>query len=115
MALKHFKDYYKNISSAYMQQNILLNKMVEEYEAGRVDEERLEMFRNNMTPIQNNFASLSYIKMLLELPLSEKKIERMSKKNQALLAKIDPGAEMSPEQMIKDNEAALQRLKDLTE
>jgi hypothetical protein len=84
MAIKHVKEYYKQIEKMYLELSQSLVEMEKDYKAGEATEEELNNLLLPVRAIQDNYMRLSYIMHLLVKPNRESKAKKFDKQNSKL-------------------------------
>lgn len=108
MAIRHVKDYVKEIEAQYQQMVDILHELERELENNVVAPEVVDNFKATMEPIKNNKDRLDYILFLFNKPNKEPKVKKYVSQNKKLLKQIEKG---SKENILKENEKSLQELK----
>lgn len=111
MAKKDFDKYYYQVQKAYLEMSQILTKMLKQLEQGELDEDRIENFKQAMVPVSNNYGFITQVKVLLDGPSRKKKQEKWKKQQSKFIKSTDP--KFSPENIVKENEESLQKLRDL--
>lgn len=81
MGVKHVKDYYDQIGNDYHEMIQTLKDMEEECNNGLVSPERVEQLKKMLEPIKTNYARISYIMFLLNMPNKKEKQRWYAKQN----------------------------------
>ena len=105
MAKKHFDDYYNSICKQYFELNEVMKDLSKDVENGMRTPEAVEQLKATITPIQNNYRTLSYIKYLLDKPTKPKKVKKFNKQSRNLLL-ISKGRQAID--LITENNKALE-------
>ena len=113
MSKKDFDNYYYQIQTTYLEMSQLLTRLLKSLENGEIDEAKIESFKASMQPIANNYGFMTQVKVLLDGPTRKNKIKRWSKQQHKLINSANP--RYAPENVIKENEESIQKLKDLLE
>ena len=89
MSLKHFEEYYNEISNQYVEMLNNLKEMQDLVDQGMVSPERIENLEKMIQPVKDNYMTVSYIKFLLSKPNRKEKQARHEKQMQKFLNTID--------------------------
>lgn len=90
MSLKHFDEYFDEVSNQYVEMLENLKDMEELLLQGMVSPEQIENLKIMIQPLKDNYMTLSYIKFLLDKPNRKEKQARHEKQMKKYLDKIDP-------------------------
>ena len=90
MSLKHFKDYYNEVSDQYVEMLENLKEMEDLCQQGMISPDRVDNLRLMIQPVTDNYMMVSYVKYLLDKPNKKSKEKRYEGQNKKLLSKIDP-------------------------
>lgn len=110
MAIKHVKDYYKQIEKMYFELISELHEMEEDFKKNECTEEELQNLLIPVKGIEENYTRLSYILYLLYQPNRDKKSSKYHKENKDL-HKFFMDNELLYDQEIKKEEHALKEFK----
>jgi len=113
MSKKDFNEYYYQIQATYLEMAQLLKQLLKSLEKGEIDEAKIESFKASMQPIANNYGFMTQVKVLLDKTTRKSKVVKLTKKQQKLIDSANP--RYAPENIIKENEESIQKLKDLLE
>ena len=110
MALRHFKDYYKQVEKQYL-------KMVDdakEYDKllkeGKVEYEQVEQVQGMLSKVTENYKRLTYVAYLMQLPnRAKKEAKHRNKKVEDALK------DSSKEAILRENEDVLKNFKNKLE
>ena len=73
MSRKHVEDYFNQVCEDYHEMVQTLKDMEDECNNGLVPPERVEQLKNMLEPIKTNYARISYIMFLLNMPNKKEK------------------------------------------
>ena len=113
MAKKDFDNYFDNIQKTSVEMNLLLQKFLKEIEEGKIQPEDIEQFKSSMIPITNNYGVMCQVKLLLDQPQRKKKIDPWKKQNKKFISNCKE--EYSLDNLVKENNESLERLRDMLE
>jgi ribosome recycling factor len=109
MSVKHIKEYYEEVSAQYHELLNELKDFEKEAQEGMIEPERLDMIKENIKPLTNNYQTLSWIMFLLNKPNKKQKHKTYERQNQKRLNSLDK--RFSKEGVINTNNDTLDRLK----
>ena len=81
MAIKDVKIYYYNMLGQYLEMKDDLKDFEQALKDGHITEDKLADVTKDVEDLQNNYARLSFIMYLLELPSRKNKKEKFKKSN----------------------------------
>lgn len=85
MSKKDFDNYFNQICSQYFDLQDTLKDLSEELDKGMIDPERITNLKKTITPVENNYRSLLYIKYLLDKPSKKRKVSRYNMQSKRIL------------------------------
>lgn len=109
MSVKHVKAYFDEVAE---QRRLMLEEIKDfekEAEQNIIEPERLEMIKQNIQPLLNNYQMLSYIMFLLNKPNKKEKQKAYEKMNKKLLQSIDK--KFTKEGVIQQNQDVIDSFK----
>lgn len=109
MSLKHFEEYYNEVSAQYGELLENLKEMEELCEKGMISPERVDNLQKMVAPVKDNYMTISYIKYLLNKPNRKEKQKRYEGQNKKFLEKIDPSK--TKDGIISQNDSILKNMK----
>ena len=110
MAIKDVKIYYYNMLGQYLEMKDDLKDFEQALKDGHITEDKLADVTKDVEDLQNNYARLSFIMYLLELPSRKNKKEKFKKSNLVMEKYFaDKNADM--DSVIKENESLLTHLR----
>ena len=68
MALRHVKKYFSQVASQYFQMTKMLEGFEQELKEGKVEESQVQLARNMISSLKDNYDRLAYIVYLFNLP-----------------------------------------------
>lgn len=106
---KDFDEYYNQICKQYNELQMVLKDLSKEVDEGIIEPERIDQLKVTISPIENSYKILSYIKYLLDKPCKSKKnkIEKYKHRNKKLL-EISKGK--TQQEIQEENEKILKNL-----
>lgn len=110
MAIKHVKNYYKQIEKMYLELVSELHEMEEDFKKNECTEEELQNLLVPVRGIEENYKRLAYILYLLYQPNRDKKSGKYHKENKDLY-KYFKDNNLTAEQEIQKEEHALKEFK----
>lgn len=110
MAIKHVKEYYKQVEKMYFDLKSSLIEMENEFKKGEVTEEELNKLLLPVQGIQQNYFQLSYVLSLLYRPNKEEKAKKYDEKED-LVNRFFNEKRLTKEQVIADSENCLMEFK----
>ena len=112
MAVRHIKEYFEQVEDQYHEMLEEIRDFEKEAEKGLIQPERLDAIKETIKPLMNNYQTLSWIMFLLNKPNRKQKEKGYEQRNKKLLKSLNP--KFSKEGILKENEATIQNLKDIT-
>lgn len=109
MSVKHVKEYFNQVADQYSEMLNELRDFEKEAEQGLIEPERLDIIKQNIQPLVNNYQTLSWIMFLLNQPNKKEKIKKYERQNKALLKTLNK--EFSQEGVINTNQQVIDGLK----
>lgn len=109
MSVKHVREYFNQVADQYSEMLNELRDFEKEAEQGLIEPERLDIIKQNIQPLVNNYQTLSWIMFLLNQPNKKEKIKKYERQNKALLKTFNK--EFSQEGVINTNQQVIDGLK----
>lgn len=109
MSLKHFEEYYNEVSAQYGELLENLKEMEELCQQGMISPERVDNLQKIVAPVKDNYMTISYIKYLLNKPNRKEKQKRYEGQNKKFLSSIDKSK--TKEEIINQNRTILDNMK----
>lgn len=109
MSVKHVKEYFNQVADQYSEMLNELRDFEKEAEQGLIEPERLDIIKQNIQPLVNNYQTLSWIMFLLNQPNKKEKIKKYERQNKTLLKTLNK--EFSQEGVINTNQQVIDGLK----
>lgn len=110
MALRHFKEYYKQVEKQYLrmlEDSKEYDKLLKE---GKVEYEQVEQVQTMLSKVTENYKRLTYVAYLIQLPNRPKKeVKHRNMKVENALK------DSSKETIVKENEDILKNFRDKIE
>lgn len=112
MAKKHVIDYYKQVQDLYFEMLDDVKDFDEALKGGFVTEEQVEQSQMMLNRTKDNYERLSYIILLLNQPVRNKKMKRHKNQNKKLYNHFET---ISQDTSIKEMQDDLKRFKEYIE
>lgn len=109
MSVKHVREYFNQVADQYSEMLNELRDFEKEAEQGLIEPERLDIIKQNIQPLVNNYQTLSWIMFLLNQPNKKEKIKKYERQNKTLLKTLNK--EFSQEGVINTNQQVIDGLK----
>lgn len=106
MSVNHIKAYFNKVADQYHQLLEEIRDFEKEAEKGLIEPERLDLIKESIKPLVNNFQTLSYIMFLLNMPNKKEKEARYIRQNKKLLSNID--LKFTEQGKLTENETVLE-------
>lgn len=105
MSVKHIKQYFNEVADQYHDLLEEIRDFESEAKQGLIEPERLDLIKESIKPLVNNFQTLSYIMFLLNMPNRKEKQPRYVAQNKKLLKSIDE--KFTKQGIINQNKSVL--------
>ena len=115
MAIKHVKNYYKQIEKMYLELVSELHEMEEDFKKNECTEEELQNLLVPVRGIEENYKRLAYILYLLYQPNRDKKSGKYHKENKDLYKYFKDNNLTAEQEIQKEEHALKQKQKDAGE
>lgn len=112
MSVKHVKKYYEEICNQYLEMRSELKDFEKECENGLFEPERLDIIKETVQPLMDNYERVSYIMFLLNKPNKEKKIKKYEQQNKKLLNNYKKSNSL--EAVKEENKQVIENLRKIT-
>lgn len=109
MAIKHIKEYYRQICNQYMQMLAEIKDFEEEAKQGLMEPERLDAIKEDIRPMKDNYERWSYMMYLLNQPARKEKQKKFERQNKTLLKNIENKNKINS--VIDENNAVIDKIK----
>ena len=109
MSVKDVKEYYNQVCDQYHDMLNEIRDFEEEAKKGLIEPERLDQIKETITPLMNNYQTLSYIMFLLNKPVRKSKYKRYEERNKKFLQSIEE--KNSKKGVLDTNNQTIDRLK----
>ena len=109
MAKKHVVNYYRQIQDLYFEMLNDVKDFDEALKGGFVTDEQVEQSQMMLTKVKENYERLSYILLLLNQPVRDKKLDRYKKQNKNLYSYLE---NMSQDNALKEMQDDLKQFKE---
>lgn len=111
MSVKHIKKYYNDIAIQFMEMQEVLREAENNYSQKLVSPEQLENIKKTVEPLKQNYARISYIMYLLNMPAKNKKKNKYAKTYEKFYKSIANGNTLSD--IKQENSNAINKIKEL--
>lgn len=108
MSVKHIQKYYSEICNQYHAMIEELHDFEKEAETGLFEPERLDMIKQSIQPLKDNYERWSYMMFLLHQPNKKEKQKKYQKQNQQLIATMKKSN--SVDAIIEENNQVIKNL-----
>lgn len=108
MSIKHFKEYYKEMSLQHKEMLAELEEFQELASKNMIDPDVVANFKESMQPLLDNYQTMSWVAFLLNKPNATKKQAKYHRQYQPMIDKLDKSKDL--DSMVKTNEQVLDNL-----
>lgn len=107
MSVKDVKECYAKVSQQYSDMLNEIRDFEQECERGLFEPERLDMIKESIQPLKDNYERWSYMMFLLNQPNRKQKVNKYKKQQQSKLNKLS--VKNSIESTFKENDSAIKK------
>lgn len=112
MAVKHIKEYFDQICDQYHEMLEEIRDFEEEAKQGLIEPERLDLIKQQIEPLKNNYERWSYMMYLLNKPVRKQKEKAYQQRNAKFLKMIQ--GKNTIQGVLEENKDTIDNLKSTT-
>lgn len=105
MSVKDVNNYFDKICDQYQEMIENIKDLEKEAMEGLIPPERVDMLKEQIAPIKQNYERWSYMMFLLHQPVRKSKVPRYKQQNAKLLKSLDTANNL--DSVLRENEQVL--------
>lgn len=109
MAYKHIKEYYDKICEQYLEMKDEIRDFEIEAQNNIMEPERLDMIKEQIKPLMDNYERWSYMMYLLNLPVKKSKQKSYQERNKKFINNLNKNNSL--QNVLEENKQAINKMK----
>lgn len=108
MAYKHIKEYYDKICEQYLEMKDEIRDFEIEAQNNIMEPERLDMIKEQIKPLMDNYERWSYMMYLLNLPVKKSKQKSYQERNKKFISNLNKNNSL--QNVLEENKQVIDKL-----
>lgn len=109
MAYKHIKEYYDKICEQYLEMKDEIRDFEIEAQNNIMEPERLDMIKEQIKPLMDNYERWSYMMYLLNLPVKKSKQKSYQERNKKFINNLNKNNSL--QSVLEENKQVINKMK----
>ena len=109
MAYKHIKEYYDKICEQYLEMKDEIRDFEIEAQNNIMEPERLDMIKEQIKPLMDNYERWSYMMYLLNLPVKKSKQKSYQERNKKFINKLNKNNSL--QSILEENKQVINKMR----
>lgn len=109
MAYKHIKEYYDKICEQYLEMKDEIRDFEIEAQNNIMEPERLDMIKEQIKPLMDNYERWSYMMYLLNLPVKKSKQKSYQERNKKFISNLNKNNSL--QSVLEENKQVINKMK----
>lgn len=109
MAYKHIKEYYNKICEQYLEMKDEIRDFEIEAQNNIMEPERLDMIKEQIKPLMDNYERWSYMMYLLNLPVKKSKQKSYQERNKKFINNLNKNNSL--QSVLEENKQVINKMR----
>ena len=109
MAYKHIKEYYDKICEQYLEMKDEIRDFEIEAQNNIMEPERLDMIKEQIKPLMDNYERWSYMMYLLNLPVKKNKQKSYQERNKKFINNLNKNNSL--QSVLEENKQVINKMR----
>ena len=109
MAYKHIKEYYDKICEQYLEMKDEIRDFEIEAQNNIMEPERLDMIKEQIKPLMDNYERWSYMMYLLNLPVKKSKQKPYQERNKKFINNLNKNNSL--QSVLEENKQVINKMR----
>ena len=109
MAYKHIKEYYDKICEQYLEMKDEIRDFEIEAQNNIMEPERLDMIKEQIKPLMDNYERWSYMMYLLNLPVKKRKQKSYQERNKKFINNLNKNNSL--QSVLEENKQVINKMR----
>ena len=109
MAYKHTKEYYDKICEQYLEMKDEIRDFEIEAQNNIMEPERLDMIKEQIKPLMDNYERWSYMMYLLNLPVKKSKQKSYQERNKKFISNLNKNNSL--QSVLEENKQVINKMR----
>ena len=109
MAYKHIKEYYDKICEQYLEMKDEIRDFEIEAQNNIMEPERLDMIKEQIKPLMDNYERWSYMMYLLNLPVKKSKQKSYQERNKKFINNVNKNNSL--QSVLEENKQVINKMR----
>ena len=109
MAYKHIKEYYDKICEQYLEMKDEIRDFEIEAQNNIMEPERLDMIKEQIKPLMDNYERWSYMMYLLNLPVKKSKQKSYQERNKKFINNLNKNNSL--QSILEENKQVINKMR----
>ncbi len=109
MAYKHIKEYYDKICEQYLEMKDEIRDFEIEAQNNIMEPERLDMIKEQIKPLMDNYERWSYMMYLLNLPVKKSKQKSYQERNKKFINNLNKNNSL--QSVLEENKQVINKMR----
>ena len=109
MAYKHIKEYYDKICEQYLEMKDEIRDFEIEAQNNIMEPERLDMIKEQIKPLMDNYERWSYMMYLLNLPVKKSKQKAYQERNKKFISNLNKNNSL--QSVLEENKQVINKMR----
>lgn len=109
MAYKHIKEYYDKICEQYLEMKDEIRDFEIEAQNNIMEPERLDMIKEQIKPLMDNYERWSYMMYLLNLPVKKSKQKSYQERNKKFISNLNKNNSL--QSVLEENKQVINKMR----